>query len=84
MQYTREELAEARRQIGSTLHKLREAVRTLEGRENPVRYKSQITLAKRRIQAFTIADDLIARELGAGAAAQAAAQAMQAHKEKRV
>lgn len=79
MQYTREELAEARRQIGSTLHKLREAVRTLEGRENPARYKSQITLAKRRIQAFTIADDLIARELGAGAA-----QAMQANKEKRV
>ena len=79
MQYTREELAEARRQIGSTLHKLREAVRTLEGRENPARYKSQITLAKRRIQASTIADDLIARELGAGAA-----QAMQAHKEKRV
>lgn len=84
MQYTREELAEARRQIGSTLHKLREAVRTLEGRENPARYKSQITLAKRRIQAFTIADDLIARELGAGAAAQAAAQATQANKEKRV
>ena len=84
MQYTREELAEARRQIGSTLHKLREAVRTLEGRENPARYKSQITLARRRIQAFTIADDLIARELGACAAAQAAAQAMQAHKEKRV
>ena len=79
MQYTREELAEARRQIGSTLHKLREAVRTLEGRENPDRYKSQITLAKRRIQAFTIADDLIARELGAGAA-----QATQANKEKRV
>ena len=46
---------------------------------NPVRYKSQITLAKRRIQAFTIADDLIARELGAGAA-----QATQANKEKRV
>ena len=84
MQYTREELAEARRQIGSTLHKLREAVRTLEGRENPARYKSQITLAKRRIQAFTIADDLIARELGACAPSQAAAQAMQAHKEKRV
>ena len=79
MQYAREELAEARRQIGSTLHKLREAVRTLEGRENPARYKSQITLAKRCIQAFTIADDLIARELGAGAA-----QATQAHKEKRV
>ena len=63
MPYTREELTQARRQIDSTLHKLREVVKTLEGKENPGRYKSQITLAKRRIQAFEIANALIDREL---------------------
>lgn len=47
MAYTKEELQEAKRQINSTLHKLRETVRTLEGKENPSRYKSQITLANR-------------------------------------
>ena len=63
MTYTKEELQEAKRQIDSTLHKLRETVRTLEGKENPSRYKSQITLANRRIQAFGLAVSLIEREL---------------------
>lgn len=63
MEYTREELEEAKRQIDSTLHKLRETVRTLEAKEDPRRYRSQITLAKRRIKAFTIAVELIGREL---------------------
>ena len=63
MDYSKEELLEAKRQIDSTLHKLRETVKTLEGKENPARYKSQITLANRRIQAFTIAVSLIEREL---------------------
>ncbi len=63
MVYSEEELLEAKRQIDSTLHKLAETVKTLEGKENPARYKSQITLAKRRIQAFTLAVDLIQREL---------------------
>lgn len=63
MEYTQEELSEAKRQIDSTLHKLREVVRTLEGKEQPARYKSQITLANRRIRAFTIANELIEREL---------------------
>ncbi len=63
MHHSKEELLEAKRQIDSTLHKLRETVKTLEGKENPVRYKSQITLANRRIQAFTIAVSLIEREL---------------------
>lgn len=62
MDYSKEELLEAKRQIDSTLHKLRQTVKTLEGKENPARYKSQITLAKRRIQAFTIAVSLIERE----------------------
>lgn len=63
MAYTKEELTEASRQIESTLHKLRETLKTLETKENPSRYKSQITLAKRRIAAFTLANALILREL---------------------
>lgn len=63
MIYSKEELLEAERQIDSILHKLRETVKTLEGKENPDRCKAQITLARRRIQAFTIACSLIRREL---------------------
>ena len=62
MNYSKEDLLEAKRQIDSTLHKLQETVKTLEGKD-PARCKSQITLAKRRIQAFTIAVQLIEREL---------------------
>ena len=43
MIYPEEELLEAKRQIDSTLHKLRETVKTLEGKESPARYHSQIT-----------------------------------------
>ena len=64
MGFSKEELTEAGRQIDSTLHKLRETVKTLRGEEDPERYKSQITLAKRRIKAFEIAAALIERELG--------------------
>ena len=63
MQYTDGQLTEAKRRIDSTLHKLRETVKTLEGKENPSRYKSQITLARRRIEAFGIAVELIEKEL---------------------
>lgn len=63
MTYSEQDLLEAKRQIDSTLHKLHETVRTLEGKENAAHCKSQITLAKRRIQAFTIAVQLIEREL---------------------
>ena len=63
MEYTKEELLEAKRQIDSALHKLEEAVRTFEAKEDPARYKPQITLAKRRVEAFTIANALIEREL---------------------
>ena len=63
MEYSKDDLIEARRQIGSTLHKLRETVKTLRGKENPERYKSQITLAERRIRAFELADFLIEREI---------------------
>ena len=71
MEFTKEELTEARRQIASTIHKLRETVKTLEGKERPERYKAQITLAARRIKAFEIAvslieDALAEREMGTG------------------
>ena len=46
MEYTKEDLIEAKRQIDSTLHKLRETIITFEAKENPERYKSQITLEK--------------------------------------
>lgn len=63
MNYTKEDLLEAKRQIDSTLHKLKEVVKTLEAKGDPDRYKSQLTLAKRRIAAFTLAGELVEREL---------------------
>ena len=63
MEHTKDDLAEARRQIASTLHKLRETVETLQAKEHPERYKSQITLAERRIRALEIVDRLIEQEL---------------------
>ena len=59
MNYTIEELTEAKRQIDSTLNKLRKVIITLESKENSKRYQSQITLAKRRVIAFETANDLI-------------------------
>ena len=63
MNFTENDLREAKRQIDSTLHKLRETVKTFETKENVQRYKSQITLAKRRIKAFEIANALIEAEI---------------------
>ena len=63
MEYTKEELLEAKRQIDFTLHKLRSTIITLQDKENPARYKSQITLAQRRVKAFEIAVALIEKEL---------------------
>lgn len=62
-EYSKEELLEAKRRIDSTLHKLRETIKTLESKENPQRYKSQITLAKWRVKAFEIAVSLLEKEL---------------------
>ena len=59
MVFSTEDLAEAKRQIDSTLHKLEETVKTLEAKENAARLRPQITLAKRRIRAFGIAAALI-------------------------
>lgn len=64
IEYTKEDMIEAKRQIDSTLHKLHETVKTLEAKETPSRYKSQITLAKRRIAAFELANHLIEKEIG--------------------
>lgn len=63
MKYTIDELTAAKRQIDSTLHKLRETVKTFESKDNSERYKSQITLAKRRIKAFEIANYFIENEI---------------------
>ncbi len=64
MDYTAQDLAEAKRQIDSTVHKLKAVLAALEAKEDPARYKSQITLAQRRIRAFELAGSLIDRELG--------------------
>ena len=63
MEFSKADLMEAKRQIDSTLHKLKETIKTFESKENPERYKSQITLARRRVEAFTIANKLIEKEL---------------------
>ena len=63
MEYSKDDLVEAKRQIDSTLHKLRKTIKTLESKENPQRYKSQITLAKRRVKAFEIANYFIEKEI---------------------
>lgn len=63
MKYTTEELKEAKRQIDSTVHKLRKTIETLEAKENASRCKSQITLVKRRVKAFEIADYYIEKEI---------------------
>jgi len=63
MEYTREELLEAKRQIDSTVHKLKAVVKTLEGKEDPGRYRAQITLARRRVVAFGLAASLIEEKL---------------------
>lgn len=63
MELSKEELTEAKRQIDSTLHKLRETIKTLEAKENAQRYKSQITLAKRRVKAFEIVNYFLENEI---------------------
>ena len=63
MDFSKDELQEAKRQIDSTLHKLRETIKTFEAKENTERYKSQITLAKRRVKAFEIANWFIENEI---------------------
>ena len=63
MDFSKEELTEAKLQIDSTLHKLRAAIRTLRAKERPERYRAQITLAERRVKAFELAGALIDREL---------------------
>ena len=63
MDYTKEELWEAKRQLDSLLHKLRGVVKTLEAKEDPNRYKAQITLAQRRIQALELSNGLMNKAL---------------------
>ena len=68
------ELAEAKRQIDSILHKLRETIRTLEAKAGGgEKYRSQITLARRRVAALEIAVGVVEREMAAGASGEAVA-----------
>lgn len=60
--YTIEELMEAKKQLDSALYKTKEVLKTFLAKENADRYKSQITLAKRRIKAFEIALTLVEAE----------------------
>lgn len=61
--YDEAELLEAKRQIDSTVHKIQEVIKTFEAKEEPDRYKSQLTLAKRCLKAFGIATQLIDDQL---------------------
>ena len=63
MGFSIDDLTEAKRQIDSMLHKLREVVRTLASKRDVKRYRPQIMLAERRIKAFEIAGCLIEKEL---------------------
>lgn len=63
MEYSKEELTEAKRQIDSTIQKLEKTKETLLSKEKKENYKSQITLASRRIRAFQIAISLIDEKL---------------------
>ena len=58
MERSNEELLEAKRQIESLLHKLRTTIVTLEAKDNQ-KLRSQITLAKRRVNALEIGLELI-------------------------
>ena len=62
MERANEELLEAKRQIESLLHKLRKTIVTLEAKDNQ-KLRSQITLAKRRVNALEIGLELINIEL---------------------
>ena len=68
MDYTKEQLTEARRQIRSTLHKLRQVDATLRAKADPGRVRSQLTLVQRRIEALSLADDLVGQALARPAA----------------
>lgn len=63
MERSRDELAEAKRQIESTVGKLRKAVESMRGKRDGRRRGAQITLAERRIRAFGLAAELIGEEL---------------------
>ena len=63
MKYTIDELTAAKRQIDSTLHKLRETVKTVKIPSCGNATICKTTLAKRRIKAFEIANYFIENEI---------------------
>ena len=66
MNRTRDELAEAKRQIESTVGKLRKALESMRDKRDGRRREAQITLAERRIRAFELAAELIGEALEKG------------------
>ena len=63
MDYAVAELEEAQRQIASVLHKLQASLDAMQNRADAGKLKSQITLAQRRIKAFTLANALIEKAM---------------------
>lgn len=61
--YDEAELLEAKRQIDSTVHKIQEVIKTFEAKEQLERYKSQLTLSRRRLKALGTATQLIDDQL---------------------
>lgn len=63
MRHTQEELMEALRQLDSMHRKIEAALASLQARPDPSRCKPQITLARRRLEAINVSQELIIREL---------------------
>lgn len=63
MNHSLEELIESKKQIVSLLHKLRETILSLQSKPNQSRYKSQLTLAQRRIRAMEVSLELIEEKI---------------------
>lgn len=63
MDFSEDDLREAKRQIDSVIRKLEQTLDTLESKEDPSKCRSQITLTRRRLKAFRIATILIEKEM---------------------
>lgn len=60
------ELLEAKKQLLSLQSKTEKALQSLIDKADEKRYRSQITLSKRRVEALKLALELIETELGRG------------------
>jgi len=62
--YTKADLTDALKAIGSSIRKIEKVRKTLSQKQPPP--KSQLTLASRNLKALRIAEELITRELNVG------------------